>query len=130
MSFEDEKLEEAMKVLQETEKLCDTDAGVLKSIKNRFKSKKKREVMLICFPWTQNFTQKSTWSDRYIEQVCSNCEDVLTSEIDNGLHFVSLYFIMGPINSVHTCIFTNFHGLFMRQFCVMLEENFKHIFKH
>ncbi|XP_022308818.2 tetratricopeptide repeat protein 39C-like isoform X2 [Crassostrea virginica] len=43
MSFEDEKLEEAMKVLQETEKLCDTDAGVLKSIKNRFKSKKKRE---------------------------------------------------------------------------------------
>ena len=45
MSFEDEKLEEAMKVLQETEKLCDTDAGVLKSIKNRFKSKKKREVL-------------------------------------------------------------------------------------
>ncbi|XP_052708904.1 tetratricopeptide repeat protein 39C-like [Crassostrea angulata] len=43
MSFEDEKLEEAMKVLQETEKLSDTDAGVLKSIKNRFKSKKKRE---------------------------------------------------------------------------------------
>lgn len=45
MSFEDEKLEEAMKVLQETEKLSDTDAGVLKSIKNRFKSKKKREVI-------------------------------------------------------------------------------------
>lgn len=42
MSFEDEKLEEAMKVLQETEKLSDTDAGVLKSIKNRFKSKKKK----------------------------------------------------------------------------------------
>lgn len=58
----------------------------------------------------QNFTQKSTCSDRYIEQVVSNCEDVLTSEIDNGLHFVSLYFTMGPINSVCTCIFTNFHG--------------------
>lgn len=49
MSFEDEKLEEAMKVLQETEKLSDTDAGVLKSIKNRFKSKKKREVNYLIF---------------------------------------------------------------------------------
>jgi chaperonin cofactor prefoldin len=44
MSFEEEKLDEAMKVLQETEKLSDTDSGVFKSIKNRFKSKKKREV--------------------------------------------------------------------------------------
>lgn len=57
MSFEDEKLEEAMKVLQETEKLCDTDAGVLKSIKNRFKSKKKREVMSIFFPSTKFYTK-------------------------------------------------------------------------
>ncbi|KAK3087826.1 hypothetical protein FSP39_011165 [Pinctada imbricata] len=43
MSFEEEKLDEALKVLQETEKSCDTDSGVLKSIRKKFRSKKKKD---------------------------------------------------------------------------------------
>jgi hypothetical protein len=35
---------EALKKLEETEKLCDTDSGILKSFKRKFKSKKRKEV--------------------------------------------------------------------------------------
>lgn len=43
ISFEDERLAEALKKLEETEKLCDTDSGIFKSFKRKFKSKKKKE---------------------------------------------------------------------------------------
>ncbi|XP_052096836.1 tetratricopeptide repeat protein 39C-like [Mytilus californianus] len=43
ISFEDEKLAEALKKLEETEKLCDTDSGIFKSLKKKLKSKKKKE---------------------------------------------------------------------------------------
>ena len=46
MSFEEEKLGEAMKVLQETEKKCSTNDGFVKSFKKRF-SKKKRVISSI-----------------------------------------------------------------------------------
>ena len=93
MSFEDEKLEEAMKVLQETEKLCDTDAGVLKSIKNRFKSKKKREVMSICFPLLPTYPLHSRRSIRSTQdvatQLCSLLWPPLLPRLDPGssVHF-------------------------------------------
>ncbi|GAB1609947.1 tetratricopeptide repeat protein 39C-like [Argonauta hians] len=41
MSFEEEKIEEATKALQETEKKCDPESGVFKNLRRRF-SKKKR----------------------------------------------------------------------------------------
>lgn len=41
MSFEEEKLGEALKVLQETEKKCSTNDGFVKSFKKRFSKKKK-----------------------------------------------------------------------------------------
>jgi hypothetical protein len=44
ISFEDERLAEALKKLEETEKLCDTDSGIFKSFKRKFKSKKRKEV--------------------------------------------------------------------------------------
>lgn len=43
ISFEEEKLSEALKKLEETEKLCDTESGVFRSLKKKFKSKKKKE---------------------------------------------------------------------------------------
>lgn len=43
ISFEDERLAEALKKLEETEKLCETDSGIFKSFKRKFKSKKKKE---------------------------------------------------------------------------------------
>lgn len=41
MSFEDEKLSEAQKVLQEAEKRCDVSDGFVKSFKRKFGKKKK-----------------------------------------------------------------------------------------
>ncbi|KAK3583206.1 hypothetical protein CHS0354_025726 [Potamilus streckersoni] len=42
MSFEEEKLEEALKMLQETEKKCEVGDGFVKSIKKKLSKKKKR----------------------------------------------------------------------------------------
>ena len=44
MTFEDDKLSEAMKALHETEKVCETSNGFMKSVKRKFKKKKKSEV--------------------------------------------------------------------------------------
>ena len=41
MSFEEEKLAEALKVLQETEKRCEVTDGFVKSFKRKFSKKKK-----------------------------------------------------------------------------------------
>ena len=41
MSFEEEKLAEALKVLQETEKRCEVADGFVKSFKRKFSKKKK-----------------------------------------------------------------------------------------
>ncbi|XP_069106835.1 tetratricopeptide repeat protein 39C-like [Argopecten irradians] len=43
MSFEEEKIDEAVKVLQETEKACDTDSGLFKSLRKKLRSKKKKD---------------------------------------------------------------------------------------
>ncbi|KAH9488246.1 Tetratricopeptide repeat protein 39C [Bulinus truncatus] len=43
MSFEEEKLAEAQKVLQETEKKCSSNSGFVKSFKKKFSKKKKSE---------------------------------------------------------------------------------------
>ena len=44
MTFEDDKLSEAMKALQETEKVCETGNGFMKSMRKKFRRKKKSEV--------------------------------------------------------------------------------------
>ena len=44
MTFEDDKLSEAMKALHETEKVCETGNGFMKSVKRKFRKKKKSEV--------------------------------------------------------------------------------------
>ena len=41
MTFEDEKLSQAMKALQETEKRCENTQGFMKSIKKKLKKGKK-----------------------------------------------------------------------------------------
>jgi hypothetical protein len=46
MSFEEEKLAEALKVLQETEKRCEVSDGFVKSVKRKF-TKKKKPVSMI-----------------------------------------------------------------------------------
>lgn len=46
MSFEEDKLATAQKVLQETEKCCDISDGFVKSFKRKF-SKKKKAVRII-----------------------------------------------------------------------------------
>ena len=59
MSFEDEKLEEAMKCLKHTEEQCQTSTHVFKSIKRKLKHKRRTQVckgivapgfiQLVCF---------------------------------------------------------------------------------
>ncbi len=44
MTFEEDKLSEAMKALQETEKRCESDNGFMKSLRKRLRRKKKSEV--------------------------------------------------------------------------------------
>ena len=44
MSFEDEKLEEAMKCLKHTEEQCQTSTHVFKSIKRKLKHKRRTQV--------------------------------------------------------------------------------------
>ena len=48
MSFEEEKLAEALKVLQETEKRCEVSDGFVKSFKRKF-TKKKKTVTISLF---------------------------------------------------------------------------------
>ncbi len=45
MTFEEDKLSEAMKALQETEKRCESDNGFMKSLRKRLRRKKKSEVL-------------------------------------------------------------------------------------
>ena len=48
MTFEDDKLAEAMKALQETEKVCESGNGFMKSVKRKLtKKKKKSEVSVL-----------------------------------------------------------------------------------
>lgn len=44
MSYEEELMDKAMKALEETEKKCEVNDGVVKSLKKKFSSKKKKEV--------------------------------------------------------------------------------------
>lgn len=44
MSFEEEKIEEAIKALQDTEKTCDPESGVFKNLKRKFSKKKKSQT--------------------------------------------------------------------------------------
>ena len=44
MSFEDDKMKKAMKLLQDLEKKCSAKNGVFKSLAKKVKGKKKRKV--------------------------------------------------------------------------------------
>ena len=44
MSFEEEAIDKALKVLEETEKKCQVGDGFVKSVKKKFSKKKKKEV--------------------------------------------------------------------------------------
>ncbi|XP_029650556.1 tetratricopeptide repeat protein 39C [Octopus sinensis] len=47
MSFEEERIEEATKALQETEKKCDPESGVFKTLRRKFSKKKRHQEVQI-----------------------------------------------------------------------------------
>ena len=46
MSYEEEKINLAMKALEETEKKCQVNDGFMKSVRKKFSKKKRKEVSL------------------------------------------------------------------------------------
>lgn len=60
MSFEEEKMDLALKALEETEKRCEVSDGFVKSIKKKFSKKKREKVYcwyLHCFEWLCTWTE-------------------------------------------------------------------------
>ena len=62
MSFEEEKLGEAQKVLQETEKRCEVGDGFVKSFKRKFTKKKKTVCWNVIIKGYASHCEKSVQS--------------------------------------------------------------------
>ncbi len=74
MTFEDDKLTDALKSLQETEKKCETSDGFVKSIKRKFSNKRKPEVSILTL-WTMTRNNSQACPTSIIFSVATSFRD-------------------------------------------------------